>query len=171
MKPDNLLATFTLESCSFKWSPGPAPVSLCFALLPQPTSLTSLSLCFFICRLGIKAIPISQGAAWARRVEGCAGLCRATQGPPRIILVSKLGSSFGGSFSLGLPKSRPGIDLKFLLAKISGGTVIYSRSSLARESLTLTLFLAKTSSLDRAAADCLADSPFSVQLPFLQNLR
>lgn len=64
-------------------------------------------------------------------------------------------------------------DLKFLLAKISGGTVIYSRSSpgKARESLTLTLFLAKTSSLDRAAADCLADSPFSVQLPFLQNLR
>ena len=62
-------------------------------------------------------------------------------------------------------------DLKFLLAKISGGTVIYSRGSLAKESLTLTLFLAKASSLDRAAADCLTDSPFSAQLPFLQNLR
>lgn len=62
-------------------------------------------------------------------------------------------------------------DLKFLLPKIARGTVIYSRGNLTKEILILTLFLAKASYLDRAAADYLADSPFSVQSPFLQSMR
>ena len=37
-------------------------------------------------------------------------------------------------------------DLKVLLAKISGGTITYFRGTLAKEILTLTLFVAKASS-------------------------
>ena len=42
-------------------------------------------------------------------------------------------------------------DHKFLIAKITGDTVIYSRGSLSKEVLMLTLFLAKASSLDSGA--------------------
>lgn len=55
-------------------------------------------------------------------------------------------------------------DLKFLFAKITGDAVIYSRGSLAKDILMLTLFLIRASILDRAAA-CLDDSPF------LQSMR
>lgn len=59
-------------------------------------------------------------------------------------------------------------DLKFLFAEITGDTVIYSKGSLAKETLMLTLCLTKASFLDRAAADCLNVSPFS---SFLQSMR
>lgn len=62
-------------------------------------------------------------------------------------------------------------DLKFLFVKITRDTVTYSRGSLAKEILMLTLFLTEAWFLHRAAAEGHDDSPFSIQPPFLQSMR
>lgn len=72
---DNRLATFPLESSSFRRGLDFSPFCLALLYLDQGV----LPLCSFICKLGVKTLPVSQQGAWARREEGRVEFCRVGQ--------------------------------------------------------------------------------------------